>query len=343
MKWLFLVHQVQTPNSRERVKVWRMTKKVGAILYRNSVYVLPYSRERVEDFQWLSQQIRDSKGEASVFVSDSPDEKEDKVLRGIFEQSKKEEYSSLLKSIESLTSRMRQLKGTGQSVLAVNRTAKECKQLQEEFISIQKTDFFDHSLAVQVGSALKSAMGMVTLMRGTPDEVVKPRIYSRKDFQRKIWSTREHIHIDRVCSAWLIRRFIDPKARFFFAPEAKIPKGTIPFDVLGAEFSHHGDNCSFETLLRGFQIKDPALESIGQIVHDIDLKDQKFGRPEASGLDLIIRSLSDSLRNDQKTLEVGSVLFDALYHYLSSLKKKRLLNLRGVVKNEMDNQGTPEN
>ena len=89
MKWLFLVHQVQTPNSRERVKVWRMTKKVGAILYRNSVYVLPHNKERVEDFQWLSQQIRDSKGEASVYISESLNQKEDTRLRGLFDQAKR--------------------------------------------------------------------------------------------------------------------------------------------------------------------------------------------------------------------------------------------------------------
>src|SRR5712692_347786 len=109
MKWLFLVHQVQTPNSRERVKIWRMTKKVGAILYRNSVYVLPHDKERLEDFQWLSQQIRDSEGEASIFVSHSEDEKEDKLLRSLFEETKKEEYTALLKSIGALTSRVRQV------------------------------------------------------------------------------------------------------------------------------------------------------------------------------------------------------------------------------------------
>lgn len=322
MKWLFLVHQVQTPNSRERVKVWRMTKKVGAILYRNSVYVLPYNKERLEDFQWLSQQIRDSKGEASIFVSESQTEKEDTLLRSLFEQGKKEEYDVLMKSIRTLKSRVDQAKAIRQSLLVIKTLTKKCKQLQEEFIAIQKTDFFDHSLAVEAKSALKNAAGIIALMRGVTDEPIKPKTYSRKDFQQKTWSTREHIHIDRVCSAWLIRRFIDRKAKFVFAPEAKIPKGTIPFDVLGAEFSHHADNCSFETMLNAFQIHDPVLKSIAQIVHDIDLKDQKFSRPEASGVDLIIRSLSDSLDNDQKALEVGSILLDALYAYLSDRKKK---------------------
>ncbi len=322
MKWLFLVHQVQTPNSRERVKVWRMTKKVGAILYRNSVYVLPHNKERLEDFQWLSQQIRDSKGEASVFVSESRDEKEDKLLRGLFDQGKKEEYDALKKSIRMLKSRADQAKAIRQSLLLIKNFAKEVKKLQEEFSIVQKTDFFDHPLAVDCESELKVAREMIASMEPLHDQPAKLRTYSRKDFQRKTWSTRKHIHIDRVCSAWLIRRFIDRQAKFIFAAETKIPKGTIPFDVLGAEFSHHGDNCSFETLLRAFQVDDPVLKSIAQIVHDIDLKDQKFSRPEANGIDTIIRSLSDSLRDDQKVLEIGSVLLDALYDYLSDRKKE---------------------
>src|SRR5712671_4607946 len=100
MKWLFLVHQVQTPNSRERVKIWRMTRKVGAILYRNSVYVLPYSKERLEDLQWLCQQIRDSKGAASVFVSEAHDEPEDRAIRALFMGASDEEYATLLTRVE---------------------------------------------------------------------------------------------------------------------------------------------------------------------------------------------------------------------------------------------------
>lgn len=157
MKWLFLVHQVQTPNSRERVKVWRMTKKVGAILYRNSVYVLPYNKERLEDFQWLSQQIRDSKGEASVFVSETQNENEDNLLRSLFEQGKKEEYDALMKSIRTLKSRVDQTKAIRQSLLVIKTLAKECKKLQEEFSLIQRTDFFGHSLSVDCESELEVA------------------------------------------------------------------------------------------------------------------------------------------------------------------------------------------
>ena len=102
MKWLFLVHQVQTPNSRERVKVWRLTKKVGALLYRNSVYVLPYSKEHLEDFQWLCQQVRDSQGEASFFVAEASGTEEDLTLRSHFLKTKEAEYRLLAETAEHL-------------------------------------------------------------------------------------------------------------------------------------------------------------------------------------------------------------------------------------------------
>ena len=107
MKWLFLIYHLQTQKSRERVRVWRLIKKIGAVLYRNSVYVLPYSEERLEDFQWLCQQIKDSKGEGSIFVSESHDETESQFLLSLFERSREEEYVALLRSAEELLERIR--------------------------------------------------------------------------------------------------------------------------------------------------------------------------------------------------------------------------------------------
>ena len=151
MKWLFLVHQVQTPNSRERVKVWRLTKKVGAILYRNSVYVLPFNKERLEDFQWLCQQIRDSKGEASVFVSESSDASENKSLIAQFQQARTTDYSSLLKSAEQLLARIRQSKPLSLSAAVLKQLNKELKVLIEGFQDLQRIDFFGNSLPLPTG------------------------------------------------------------------------------------------------------------------------------------------------------------------------------------------------
>lgn len=324
MKWLFLIYHLQTPNSRERVKIWRLTKKVGAVLYRNSVYVLPYNEERLEDFQWLCQQIKDSKGEASVFVSGSFDEKEDQILRALFERSREEDYKAILSSAENLLERIRFAKEQQKlSGLILKKLEKEAKHLNESFAEVERIDFFSTPLAEKVRSTLEQVTHYLTFSDLRSESPAPIKSYSRKAFQRKVWATREHIHIDRLCSAWLIRRFIDPKAKFVFAPESKLPKSAILFDVFGAEFSHHGEACTFETLLKSFQLKDKSLAAIAEIVHDVDIKDNKFGRLESAGLDAVVRALSDFLKDDHKVLEVGSTILDAIYSYFSNIKRKR--------------------
>jgi hypothetical protein len=322
MKWLFLVHQIQTPRSRERVKIWRLTKKAGAVLYRNSVYVLPAGKDRLEDFQWLCQQIKDASGEASVFVSESNDEKENLVLRDLFVRAREEEYAKLLAAAERLRKRLQSLQAQQQlSKTVLTRLTKEAKQCGDLLAEIQRVDFFDAPSGKKARSTLDRIKSQLAGFAPPQEAVTTLKHYARKNFQEKIWTTRPHIHIDRLGSAWLIRRFIDPKAKFVFAPETKLPKSAIPFDIFGAEFSHHGEDCTFETLLQAFQLRDKALASIAEIVHDIDMKDQKFNRPEASGLDIVVRALANALKDDHKIFEAGSGILDALYAYFSTKKR----------------------
>lgn len=324
MKWLFLVHRLRTPNSRERVRVWRLTKKVGAILYRNSVYVLPFNKERLEDFQWLCQQIKDAKGEAAVFVSESPDQKEDQALRAIFKRTREEEYAMILSSAERLLERMNSVQERQPpSPLLLKNVSTAAKQLERSFADLQRVDFFVTPSSTKVHGALEKLRTKIANVVPQTGHPTSPKRHARREFQGKRWATREHIHIDRLSSAWLIRRFIDQRAKFVFAPESALPKEAIPFDVFGAEFSHHGEDCTFETLLKSFQLKDKALVSIAEIVHDIDVKDNKFDRQESAGLDAVVRGLSCSLQDDHKVLEVGSKLFDAIYLHFSKRKQRR--------------------
>ncbi len=323
MKWLFLVHQIQTPRSRERVKIWRLTKKVGAVLYRNSVYVLPFDKERLEDFQWLCQQIKDAHGEASIFVSAANDEKENREVRDLFMRAREEEYVKLIAGAERLSERIQNLKAQQRlSKSVLKRLLKEAKALGEALTEIQRVDFFGAPSGKKASSALERLKFQLAAFEPSPESATPLKHYARKNFQGKIWTTRAHIHIDRLGSAWLIRRFIDPKAKFVFAPETQLPKNAIPFDVLGAEFSHHGEDCTFETLLQAFQLRDKALVIIAAIVHDIDMKDQKFGRPEAAGLDTVVRALADALKDDHRILETGAGILDALYVFFSTKKRK---------------------
>ena len=323
MKWLFLVHQVQTPRSRERVKVWRAVKQVGAVLYRNSVYVLPYSPERQEDFQWLCQQIRDAKGEASIFVSEAGDAREDSALCALFVQRADEDYAALLARVERLQTRLDGAT-TNQQLGERARAAltRAAQQAAEALAAVQWTDFFQ----ARSGPPVRHAMAMLTqrlsAVQPQPHSPAPVRVCRPREFRGRTWATRPQIHIDRLCSAWLIRRFIDPKAHFAFAPEGKLPAGAIPFDTFGAEFSHHGEDCTFETLLKAFQLKDRALCEMAEIVHDIDMKDGRFGRGEAGGLDLIVRALGGANSDDHDTLKTGGPLLDALYQYLATAKPK---------------------
>jgi len=318
MKWLFLVHQVHTPNSRERVKVWRAIKKTGAILYRNSVYVLPYSKERLEDFQWVCQQINDSQGDASVFLSNAQNRKEDGVMQKLFAKAREEEYAEVLSSAERLRNRMNLASRRKEITNRLQKSfSREAGQLREMFEEIRKVDFFQKfplKRVLQVFIEIDAWLASADQRESAASPV---RSHSVKAFQKKIWTTRADIHIDRLCSAWLIRRFVDPFARFVFAPEDNLPKNAIPFDVFGAEFSHHGENCTFETLIQAFRLRDHALQVIAEIIHDVDLKDHKYGRSETSGFDMVIRSLSASIKEDQRRLEIGSVLLDGLYRFLS--------------------------
>ena len=319
MKWLFLVHQLQTPHSRERVKVWRLTRKVGALLYRNSVYVLPYSKEGLEDFQWLCQEIRSAKGEASVFMSEARDAAEDETLRREFISSREREYRLLEKRISGFAAEYdRTGKHTPFTPAQLKSVERRLRRLEEGHREVRRTDFFTHPLGSRLEEALRRLRKTIATLEVRSHAPAAPlKTHARSEFKGRLWATRPHIHIDRLCSAWLIRRFIDTKAKFAFAPEDTLPKHALPFDVLGVEFSHQGDRCTFETLLEAFRLRDPALSSLAELVHQVDLKDDKFNRPEAAGLDMIVRSISDALQNDSKTLELGSRVLDAVYKRLS--------------------------
>ena len=135
------------------------------------------------------------------------------------------------------------------------------------------------------------------------------------------WATRAGVHIDRASSAWLIRRFIDPEARFVFVSEPDdLPPDAVPFDMRGVEFGHHGNDCTFETLLRRHDLADPVLWRIAAIVHEADLEDDRYDAPEAPGLDAVLRGLSMT-RDDQAVLDLTAPIFDGLYAYY----RRRLL------------------
>lgn len=328
MRWLFLVHQIRPQPSRARVKIWRALKRIGAVLHRNSVYVLPYSKDQQEDFEWLCQQIRDQGGEASVFVSEAPTDQENRELVAQFQAARTIDYQELLKQCQALERRVEAARDEKHfSSAHIQKLFSGGENLKSLLEQIRKVDFFEAPLSRTTGERIRRLeRGLQRLHASNPGVSLAqpaPR-FSLKDFAGKTWVTRRDLHMDRLASAWLIRRFIDSKARFVFAEENRIPRGPIPFDTFGAELSHHGEDCTFETFIKRFQMQsDSALVNIAEMVHDMDLKDEKFGRPEAAGVDLVIQALCTTIPEDARRLNEGMKLFDRLYAHLRARRKSK--------------------
>jgi hypothetical protein len=137
----------------------------------------------------------------------------------------------------------------------------------------------------------------------------------RKSYRNRVWVTRPKPGVDRSASAWLIRRFIDPKARFAFAHEDQVPDGAIPYDMFhGDGFGHRGEDCTFETLQKSFRIRDAKVQAIAEIIHDADLHDGKFGRKEGYGVDEILKGWARKGLSDDQLLERGMELIEGLYY-----------------------------
>lgn len=300
-KWVLLTHQIPPQPSGFRVKVWRKLQKIGAIAVKNAVYVLPNTSASLEDFQWLRQEILDAGGEATVFTADAVGNAENQGIIRAFQEARDGDYATLLEELTLLEKEC--LEDTD------HRIADDLHRLRQRLEGVMAIDFFE---APKHAEALAACQRCETLIQ-TPGQVLDAIVIADLSaYQNRRWVTRESPHIDRVASAWFIRRYIDPEAQFAFVEEgSELGKGDIPFDMFGVDFGHHGDDCTFETLRKAFGLDDPTLVAIGQIVHDADLKDGKFGRRDTEGIEKTIRSLGTQLPDD-KLLEIGLQLFDGL-------------------------------
>lgn len=322
-KWILLIHQIAQDAPNFRVKIWRNLKKHGAVLFKNAVYVIPFTDEHEETMQWLCNQIKEGGSDASLFITESLDKKQDEEIIKSFHEICDKEYILLIEVCDAELKKITQRAETeGISESLVHECKRKLNEILKSADDISKIDFFHAPQKELLLQKIASLQKMLLKWTKTSEKEIKVtgKVYQIKDFSGKKWATRKDIFIDRIASAWLIRKFIDPKARFVFMSKGteKASRGAVPFDMYGAEFTHHGEDCTFEALMKAFDLKDSALQSIAEIVHDIDLKDNKYGRKEAEGLAQIITGLSQKLKNDNKLLGKGLEIFDALYQNYSS-------------------------
>jgi len=316
-RWLLLIHQIPPRPAYLRVKVGRRLQGLGAVPIKNSVYVLPRSEQALEDFQWVRREIVAGHGDATVCEARFVEGHSDTDVEALFTTARDAEYASLAEDARRLE---RALIGSKRRApIGAEPARHPLLRLRKQLSDVMAIDFFGASGREAVEGLL---VGIEARLRPAPAQADVQKNVSADGIRGRTWVTRRGIQVDRIASAWLIRRFIDPEARFKFvlgheyAPGA----GELRFDMFEAEFTHDGDLCTFEVLLRHFGLKEAALRSLGQIVHDIDLKDAKFARPEALGLDGLIAGIAMRHKEDEARLAEGATVFDSLHAYF---KRKR--------------------
>jgi hypothetical protein len=297
--WLLLLYSLPTRQKTERVAVWRRLKKIGAVQIKTSTYLLPNNPPQYEHFQWLTQQIRDFGGDATLVRVQEIEGLSNEKLIALFNRARDEEYGAIKQALHLFLRRSKK-------VDAEIRAA-ELERLTRQFREIREIDFFQSARGQDVQMLLRRA-------EGSPKKTL-PRL-DAKNYLGKTWLTRPRPEIDRVGSAWLIRRFIDARAKFIFAATVPSNSKVIPFDMVDVEFSHHEDCCTFETLTRRFGIDDKAVKKIAEMIHDTDLEDAKFQRPECIGIDRVLKGWAKQGLSDQEILRRGLECFDALYSFL---------------------------
>lgn len=313
--WLLLIHQLPPKPDYVRVKIRRRLIRLGSVAIKNTVYALPNRDVQVEDFHWLLKEIEDAGGEAYLCSADMIEGLTNSDVTVLFNSARDADYADLADAMKDF---LRDARGRWADPDARPTLKSRLAKLRSSFEECSAVDFFGASnrsvcetLLQQIESALKD-----TATAAAPETIEKA---DTAQYQKRTWITRSDIFVDRIASAWLIRRHIDAEAQFKFVdPTSYKPLAReVRFDMYEAEFTHVGDRCTFEVLLETFSLLDPALRTIGEIVHDLDLKDAKFQRSEATGLEVILQGLKHMHPVDAKRLEQGEALLDALYAHFS--------------------------
>ena len=276
--------------------MWRKLQRYGSLPLGNSGYLLPNIPSNREKFEWLATTVRSSHGDASVLEVQSIDNYSGSQLAKRFSDARTEDYRKLLKDAKSALAK---------------KLPAQISRLRHRFQEIVSIDFFGSPLREQAEKTLAALQEP----QNKPASHDMGKV-SRSVYRNRKWVTRPRPGVDRVMSAWLIRRFIDSKAKFVFSAEDQKPPAAVPFDMYEGGFGHRGEDCTFETLTKAFQIGDRRVAVMGEIVHDADLFDEKFGRREGFGIDEVMKGWAQLNVSDSELLERGTQLAEGLYQSL---------------------------
>lgn len=296
--WLLLVHHIPPEPAYFRVKVRRRLQQVGAVALKPSVYVLPRTDDAEEDLQWIRRMVEQEGGEATVCEAGLLGGMSDAEVESLFRAQSDAEYDAIVEGARGCTA---------------DPSESDVRKLSRGIERAVARDFFAAPARAKAERAVLRLRETLEARSGTDT----PRVQRDAGAAPRgaTWVTRAGVQVDRIASAWLIRRFIDAGARFRFTASAdhRPEPGEIRFDMYDGEYTHEGEDCTFEVLARRFAPDDAAVRAIGEVVHDIDCKDAKFGREEAAGLASMIRGIVASHEEDGARLAAGATLFDGLY------------------------------
>ncbi len=308
MDWLVFSYSLPTQSSSSpRVTLWRRLQRLGAISPVGSVQVLPARDECLEAFQWLAQEIRQAGGEALVMHVGQFEGLTEQQLIDLFHAARAEDYAEIDTRAAELEKTMsKRTKSDDRS-----QVREEMDKLRRRHAEIARVDYFDSPARSRVAARL-AAIEQALAPGSSPLAKIEP--VAIRDYRGKRWITRPRPYVDRLACAWLIRRFIDPTARIRYATAPK--SNEIAFDMEQGQFGHRGNLCTFEMMRLAFGLDDAGLRALAEIVHEIDLRDGRYSRPETAGIDAILAGWSQSDMSDAELESQGIVLFEGAYSSL---------------------------
>ncbi len=319
--WLLLIHQIPPKPNALRVKIWRRLQQVGAVAVKPSVYAMPLSEQTREDLSWILREIIEGGGDGSISEVRFVEGLDDEQIVTLFHNARKSDYEKIIQDANLLIADWfsGQIDPQDPAVKGPARVSK----LQRRLAEVAAIDFFQAQEQATAEILIKKLAarlaGQASAATPLKDDLI--------NLKGKTWVTRENLFVDRIACGWLIQRFVDKDARFkFVEPATYIPKpDELRFDMFDGEYTHTGNRCTFEVMIERFQLADRALVTLAEVVHDIDLKDAKYGRAETQGFNALLTGLVTSRPDDDQRMAEGLRLFDNLYAYFRR-HKKGLLN-----------------
>lgn len=309
-KWLLLIHQIPPKPDALRVKIWRRLQHIGAVAIKQSVYAMPLTEQSQEDLSWTLKEIIDGGGDGSIFEAKFVEGLTDEQIIALFQNARKADYEKIIKEVNILLSDWSSDEGDQTPSV---KWPVQISRLQNRLDETVTIDFFHASERGTAEILLRKLVSVTSIHKSIRDN----NKGAPENFKERVWVTRSNIFVDRIACGWLIRRFVDDKAVFNFTSDPKYSSkaGELQFDMFDGEYTHEGEKCTFEVMIEKFELHDKTLVFMAEVVHDIDLKDAKYGRIETDGVKALLTGLVAAQPDDHLRMNEGFVLFENLYAY----------------------------